>query len=572
MDTLLHIAVKAFVTAGLLMVVLACGWKIHRMWFDNTVFLSTFTYSKDGDSRPETAKRFIEATDVDMQAIVELYGGTEASEVLPDADGGGAVQLAFVQPIVKRSDIPSVEIKAYGLPVGRLLHEINRFVDSNSEIVGSATERDSGVEVYARLRGGKYKAPPWYIPSVPSFEDATYDLACRIYHAMAPQDSLLSGIGNDEFVAFTRALRDYSHYRRLSAQSRPQNAETYLRAASDAVAKIVAKNDDFALAHKLRATIAVQDKNYVLAQSSLDRYATLLRQSKRTDRDLTILLASAAVPTHIVVALAEAAPVPVRTANPGTPASTTIRTKTTPAGSTPTKTTSPATTPASQATSAPSTPERLHRVRPLRPGISIGLAGERNSVGTLSFFVKDAQGVVYALSSGLTLDGEPGDAVVQPSLLDGGTPDDAIGEIAYVTPLADELSVSYALIKLRPDIAWQNELPVIGRLAGVREAVIDVGSNIIAVGRTSGAVEGVIDVTRLSTKVHLRGRTVTFQDVYGARGRRDADGGVTAAGDSGAPVVDEEGRLVGLVFAGSPGMTLIMPAHAVLRAGNLTLA
>ncbi|HEX6095018.1 MAG TPA: hypothetical protein VF432_01745 [Thermoanaerobaculia bacterium] len=556
------------------MVVLACGWKIHRMWLDDTVFLSTFTYSKDGDSRPEKAKRFIEATDVDMQAIVELYGGMEASEVLPDADGGGAAQPAFVQPIVKRSDIPSVEIEAYGLPVGRLLHEINRFVDANSEIVGSATERDSGVEVYARLRGGKYKAPPWYIPSAPSFEDATYDLACRIYHAMAPQDSLLSGIGNDEFVAFTRALRDYSHYRRLSAESRPQNAETYLKAASDAVAKIVAKNDDFALAHKLRATIAVQDKNYVLAQSSLDRYAALLRQSKRTDRDLTLLLAAAAVPTHIAAAVAAAAPVPVRTVTPtpGTPTSTTVRTKTATPGPTPTKTTSPATTLASKATTTPSTPERLHRVRPLRPGISIGLAGERNSIGTLSFFVKDAQGVVYALSSGLTLDGKPGDAVVQPSLLDGGTPDDAIGEIEYVTPLADELSVSYALIKLRPDIAWQNELPVIGRIAGVRDAVIDVGSNIIAVGRTSGAVEGVIDVIRLSTKVQLRGRTVIFEDVYGARGRKDTDGGVTAAGDSGAPVVDEEGRLVGLVFAGSPGMTLIMPAHAVLRAGNLTLA
>jgi S1-C subfamily serine protease len=97
-----------------------------------------------------------------------------------------------------------------------------------------------------------------------------------------------------------------------------------------------------------------------------------------------------------------------------------------------------------------------------------------------------------------------------------------------------------------------------GTAAVVRELV---GTNIRAVGRTSGLQTGRIESVEVDgIKIHLGpGRVVIFSGLIETTP-------FSQPGDSGAPVLTEDGRLLGFVYAASPEVTLVMPILPVLDA------
>jgi len=83
------------------------------------------------------------------------------------------------------------------------------------------------------------------------------------------------------------------------------------------------------------------------------------------------------------------------------------------------------------------------------------------------------------------------------------------------------------------------------------------------VGRTTGYTEGIITDASATLNVDYNSGTALFQDVFIVQGED-----VVQGGDSGSPVVDEQGRFLGLLFAGSDdGKTLV-----ACKASNIELA
>lgn len=98
----------------------------------------------------------------------------------------------------------------------------------------------------------------------------------------------------------------------------------------------------------------------------------------------------------------------------------------------------------------------------------------------------------------------------------------------------------------------------IGTVAGAAEA--RVGMGVKKSGRTSGVTEGIVVATGVTAIVNYPGRGVAlFRDQV-------ATTAMAEAGDSGSLLLDELNRGTGLLFAGSPVLTLYNRILPVLRA------
>jgi hypothetical protein len=85
------------------------------------------------------------------------------------------------------------------------------------------------------------------------------------------------------------------------------------------------------------------------------------------------------------------------------------------------------------------------------------------------------------------------------------------------------------------------------------------------VGRTSGAVEGKVLDSEADVKMQLSGGAQIFQGMVLTER-------ISKAGDGGAPVVDDQNRLVGLVYGGSERVTLVLPLADVFDKLPLRIA
>jgi S1-C subfamily serine protease len=229
----------------------------------------------------------------------------------------------------------------------------------------------------------------------------------------------------------------------------------------------------------------------------------------------------------------------------------------------------------------PRVPATQRRVRPARPGCSIGFqfpnagAGELMA-GTLSAVVT-ADGVSYILSNNHVLANEnalpPGTAIFQPGLLDGGNvATDRIATLARFIPLeADKPNrVDCALAAIldaptvRPAI-----MPKIGRLTSVEPIEATEGMRVEKTGRATGYTTGTVFDVSATAAIQFDLGMLTFEDQVLVRG--DA-GAFSDGGDSGSLIVDREtGRATGLLIGGSPQFAIANHIGDVLQALNVKL-
>jgi hypothetical protein len=197
--------------------------------------------------------------------------------------------------------------------------------------------------------------------------------------------------------------------------------------------------------------------------------------------------------------------------------------------------------------------------------------------------------------------GQPGDAILQPGPYDGGTLADQIATLEEFVPinfgtdgsicpiatgLADvfnglaqifgsrhrmrafqenpEMNLVDAAIArpLSADLV-KKEILEIGEPQGVGEGTL--GLRIRKSGRTTGLTSG--EITQVDATVRVGyggGNTATFTDQLIA-------GPISSGGDSGSAVLDEDGRVVGLLFAGSAQTTVINRIQNVLDALNVSV-
>jgi hypothetical protein len=242
---------------------------------------------------------------------------------------------------------------------------------------------------------------------------------------------------------------------------------------------------------------------------------------------------------------------------------------------------------------AQSTKDRWRPTIP--PGVSIGHVAV--TAGTFGCLVQRG-GDLFILSNNHVLanvnTAQPGDAIIQPGRYDGGIADDEVATLAGYIPLdfgggrascnvatgvektlnkvAEILGSSHRLIAyntspgenlvdaalarpLNPD-QFVPDILKIGRPKGVREATL--GTSIQKTGRTTDHTQGRITQIDVTISVDYNGRMATFINQFVATG-------MSAGGDSGSAILDEDRYLVGLLFAGSGTATLINPMQTVLE-------
>lgn len=229
------------------------------------------------------------------------------------------------------------------------------------------------------------------------------------------------------------------------------------------------------------------------------------------------------------------------------------------------------------------------RWRPALGGVSIGHTSV--TAGTLGCLVRRGDQIFILSNNHVLADcnaAAPGDAILQPGPIDGGTSADRIATLERFVPMAmagqqDSTcalaeAVASALNALarafgsnarlravserstvnlidaaiaRPDdpALVSAEILGIGPIAGVARA--ELGIAVRKSGRTTGLTAGEIEQVDVTVDVgYGSGRVARFADQLMA-------GRMSQGGDSGSAVLDDAGNIVGLLFAGSESTTLI---------------
>lgn len=236
------------------------------------------------------------------------------------------------------------------------------------------------------------------------------------------------------------------------------------------------------------------------------------------------------------------------------------------------------------------------------PGVSVGHYCV--TAGTFGCLVRRGA-EVFILSNNHVLadvnEGQSGDAVLQPAPADGGTANDRIATLADYVPLdfgtakpecpiaewsarllnyvagafgshhqleavrqtAGINRVDAALARpLSPDLV-KNEILHIGVPTGVGAATL--GTAVQKTGRTSGYTRGTITQIDATVRIDYDGPSALFSGQLIANP-------MSQPGDSGSAVLDMDGKVVGLLFAGSDAATIVNPIDEVFSALNVQLA
>ncbi len=253
------------------------------------------------------------------------------------------------------------------------------------------------------------------------------------------------------------------------------------------------------------------------------------------------------------------------------------------------------------------------KFRPAPGGVSIGHVNI--TAGTLGCYVHK-NGVDYVLSNNHVLansnDANPGDSILQPGPADGGRfPEDRFAELTvfikinfitdgggggggndckiangtagFLNAIASILGSKTRLVSekrnnvqagdnkvdcalARPlDKDWvKNEILQVGAVAGI--ATGELGASVKKFGRTTEFTTGTIEQIDVTVNVSYGSNKVaTFVD------QLMTGGGMSAGGDSGSAVVNDQNEIVGLLFAGSSSNTILNRIQNVFTALDISL-
>jgi hypothetical protein len=239
------------------------------------------------------------------------------------------------------------------------------------------------------------------------------------------------------------------------------------------------------------------------------------------------------------------------------------------------------------------------KMRPARPGVSIG--HYNITAGTLGCLVKRGSDVFILSNNHVLADvnqGKPGDAILQPGPYDGGTSADKIAELAEFIPIdfgtgdggtqpggcSGLIGSLLSLLGQQPASSGTNqpgdnhvdcalarplspnlvtpEILQIGKPVGA--GTVSLGASVQKFGRTTSYTHGNITQVDVTATVDYGGPTAVFHGQL-------MSGAMSQGGDSGSAVLDDQKRVVGLLYAGSDTTTLINPIQDVLTALNVEI-
>lgn len=211
--------------------------------------------------------------------------------------------------------------------------------------------------------------------------------------------------------------------------------------------------------------------------------------------------------------------------------------------------------------------------RPTRCGVSIG--HENIMAGTLGCMVKrPGDSRAYILSNNHVLancdSAQRGDLILEPGRMDGGDPNDPIGELVDFAPLkaGGPVEIDAAIARLF-DVT--SVLPEIMEIGPISQPEMDPAlyQSVRKHGRTTLHTVGIVTDVDADVRVWYDRDSVDFAGQIAVEGFR---GPFSAGGDSGSLIVDAVSkRPVGLLFAEGLGITFANPIGRVLNHFNVEI-
>lgn len=204
------------------------------------------------------------------------------------------------------------------------------------------------------------------------------------------------------------------------------------------------------------------------------------------------------------------------------------------------------------------------------PPLPVEFAPEKKGGETIETSVKGPRWLLTAAHV-VDLSADDDQRVVQPGARDGGKlAKDAIGSIARVTTTRNP--VDAAVIELSEGTKADPAIQGIGNVTGsVEMSILDVHhrTTLRKSGRTTGVTRGALTDLSITTRPGIFAGGRIYRDhllVADPAGNQK----FAEAGDSGALVVDDKKRAVGLLVArdGNRGGAVVTPIHRVIAAVN----
>lgn len=224
--------------------------------------------------------------------------------------------------------------------------------------------------------------------------------------------------------------------------------------------------------------------------------------------------------------------------------------------------------------------DNRQRQRPVPGGVSgspsLRAAGYRFA-GTLGVVLagRADQATLHVLSNNHVLADENriaiGSAVVQPATLDGGRSRDRVARLTGVVPLRFDNRRNWmdaAVATFDGRVGVSRMVLGIGPLAGAGSPSLNL--LVRKSGRTTGLTEGIVRILRFDVfDVQYDQGLVRVDDVMVIE---NTVGPFSRPGDSGSAIVDAQGRVIGLLFAGSDIVTFAIPIRRILQRFRLRVA
>ena len=217
--------------------------------------------------------------------------------------------------------------------------------------------------------------------------------------------------------------------------------------------------------------------------------------------------------------------------------------------------------------------ENRRRQRPVPGGVSgsptLEAAGY-SFAGTLGVVVASRTNpqVLYALSNNHVLADENRitirAGIVQPATLDGGRNADRVAELTAFVPLKFDNRrnwIDAAIAQFDGGVGVARTILGIGAPTGAGSPALN--QLVRKSGRTTGMTEGIVRVVRFDVfDVEYDQGMVRIDDVIVIEKVAEV---FSKPGDSGSAIVDTQGRVVGLLFAGTDTVTFAIPIRRILR-------
>ena len=199
------------------------------------------------------------------------------------------------------------------------------------------------------------------------------------------------------------------------------------------------------------------------------------------------------------------------------------------------------------------------RYRPAPCGVSTSRLDE-NAAGTIGWWVIDEDGNLYLISNNHVWakenQGQQGDEIVQPGVLDGGTEDDVVAELYDFIPLDfSETGVNHVDVAIATPLDMGNlytSIMELGGVTGKRDPQLNEVA--VKVGRSTGRTQGEVIDDSATVSVDYDTGTANFEDVFLVKSSEV----IVKNGDSGSPMLSSDGKFLGLLFAGNEEGTLIV--------------